>query len=213
MSNARAACFLQDGEISDESDGDEPAPEALARYLSMRRHTVGVSDGRWALWRERSFPRALPLAAARCSLAHSRLSSSKPWPFALVFVQTNCGAPPYAVDCKLSLLVSGMRFLPTHACVVVLSRFRSGEDSLRFCPVRRSRACEKRRREVLLFAPNVVSNGQCTQLLLNGAEVQSWPHALRSDCIVHVTWRKTRWFQRDARAFRVFKWSRFALLR
>lgn len=32
--------------MSDESDADEPAPEALARYLSMRRHTVGVSDAR-----------------------------------------------------------------------------------------------------------------------------------------------------------------------
>lgn len=27
--------------MSDDSDTDEPSPEALKRYLSMRRHTVG----------------------------------------------------------------------------------------------------------------------------------------------------------------------------
>uniref|UniRef100_H2YQW3 Uncharacterized protein n=1 Tax=Ciona savignyi TaxID=51511 RepID=H2YQW3_CIOSA len=31
---------IQEGEVpSDESDAEEPSPEALARYLSMRRHT------------------------------------------------------------------------------------------------------------------------------------------------------------------------------
>ena len=34
-------------EASDESDVEEPSPEALARYLSMRRHTFGVSDARF----------------------------------------------------------------------------------------------------------------------------------------------------------------------
>ena len=38
---------FQEGEgVSDDSEGEEPSPEALARYLSMRRHTVGVSDAR-----------------------------------------------------------------------------------------------------------------------------------------------------------------------
>ncbi|XP_076800725.1 uncharacterized protein LOC143445481 isoform X2 [Clavelina lepadiformis] len=39
--------IVQEGEgVSDDSEGEEPSPEALARYLSMRRHTVGVSDAR-----------------------------------------------------------------------------------------------------------------------------------------------------------------------
>lgn len=29
-----------------DSDGEEPRPEALARYLAMRRHTVGVGDSK-----------------------------------------------------------------------------------------------------------------------------------------------------------------------
>ena len=29
-----------------DSDSEEPSPEALARYLAMRRHTVGVGDSR-----------------------------------------------------------------------------------------------------------------------------------------------------------------------
>lgn len=32
--------------MSDDSDTDEPSPEALKRYLSMRRHTVGMTDPR-----------------------------------------------------------------------------------------------------------------------------------------------------------------------
>ena len=28
-----------------ESDDEEPAPEALMRYMAMRRHTIGVGDG------------------------------------------------------------------------------------------------------------------------------------------------------------------------
>ncbi|XP_055279050.1 serine/threonine-protein kinase SIK3 isoform X4 [Moschus berezovskii] len=36
-----------DGAVSVDSDeGEEPSPEALVRYLSMRRHTVGVADPR-----------------------------------------------------------------------------------------------------------------------------------------------------------------------
>ena len=37
----------QQVEDSNQSDSDEePSPEALARYLAMRRHTVGVGDAR-----------------------------------------------------------------------------------------------------------------------------------------------------------------------
>lgn len=37
-----------DGTLNLDSDeGEEPSPEALVRYLSMRRHTVGVADPRW----------------------------------------------------------------------------------------------------------------------------------------------------------------------
>ena len=32
--------------ISSDSDTEEPSPEALARYLAMRRHTVGVGDSK-----------------------------------------------------------------------------------------------------------------------------------------------------------------------
>lgn len=32
--------------MSDDSDMDEPSPEALRRYQSMRRHTVGMTDPR-----------------------------------------------------------------------------------------------------------------------------------------------------------------------
>nr|XP_039249213.1 serine/threonine-protein kinase SIK3-like isoform X1 [Styela clava] len=34
-------------EMSDDSDTDEPSPEALQRYLTMRRHTVGMPDPRY----------------------------------------------------------------------------------------------------------------------------------------------------------------------
>ena len=30
--------------INLDSDPDEPSPEAMARYLSMRRHTIGMGD-------------------------------------------------------------------------------------------------------------------------------------------------------------------------
>lgn len=33
----------------DSDEGEEPSPEALVRYLSMRRHTVGVADPRLVL--------------------------------------------------------------------------------------------------------------------------------------------------------------------
>ena len=36
---------VEEVENSD-SDTEEPSPEALARYLAMRRHTVGVGDNR-----------------------------------------------------------------------------------------------------------------------------------------------------------------------
>ena len=39
--------FQTDGSMALDSDeGEEPSPEAMARYLSMRRHTVGVPDPR-----------------------------------------------------------------------------------------------------------------------------------------------------------------------
>lgn len=39
-----------DGTMALDSDeGEEPSPEAMARYLSMRRHTVGVPDPRYTL--------------------------------------------------------------------------------------------------------------------------------------------------------------------
>lgn len=36
--------------MSDDSDMDEPSPEALRRYQSMRRHTVGMTDPRFVIW-------------------------------------------------------------------------------------------------------------------------------------------------------------------
>lgn len=33
----------------DSDDAEEPSPEAMARYLSMRRHTVGVPDPRYSI--------------------------------------------------------------------------------------------------------------------------------------------------------------------
>ena len=33
----------------DSDEGEEPSPEAMARYLSMRRHTVGVPDPRYCV--------------------------------------------------------------------------------------------------------------------------------------------------------------------
>ncbi|XP_061432783.1 serine/threonine-protein kinase SIK3-like [Lethenteron reissneri] len=37
---------MEGGVSFDSDEGDEPSPEALARYLSMRRHTVGVAEPR-----------------------------------------------------------------------------------------------------------------------------------------------------------------------
>ena len=34
------------GEDMNSDSDEEPSPEALARYLAMRRHTVGVGDTR-----------------------------------------------------------------------------------------------------------------------------------------------------------------------
>lgn len=44
-----SVCLVQpDGTMALDSDeGEEPSPEAMARYLSMRRHTVGVPDPRY----------------------------------------------------------------------------------------------------------------------------------------------------------------------
>lgn len=39
-------CFQWDEMMSSDSETDEPCPEALARYLAMRRHTVGVGDSK-----------------------------------------------------------------------------------------------------------------------------------------------------------------------
>jgi len=36
-------CTQTDETISLDSDSEEPSPEALARYLTMRRHTVGLA--------------------------------------------------------------------------------------------------------------------------------------------------------------------------
>ncbi|KAG7470805.1 hypothetical protein MATL_G00117820 [Megalops atlanticus] len=54
-----------DGNMALDSDeGEEPSPEAMARYLSMRRHTVGVPDPRAEMQEELQklvpFPRTTP---------------------------------------------------------------------------------------------------------------------------------------------------------
>uniref|UniRef100_A0A4W5M5S4 non-specific serine/threonine protein kinase n=1 Tax=Hucho hucho TaxID=62062 RepID=A0A4W5M5S4_9TELE len=55
-----------DGNMAlDSDDAEEPSPEAMARYLSMRRHTVGVPDPRTEMQEELQklppgFPRAAP---------------------------------------------------------------------------------------------------------------------------------------------------------
>ncbi|MGH0159627.1 UNVERIFIED_CONTAM: hypothetical protein FKN15_065484 [Acipenser sinensis] len=57
-----------DGTMTLDSDeGEEPSPEAMARYLSMRRHTVGVADPRTEMAEELQklvpgFPRLAPQA-------------------------------------------------------------------------------------------------------------------------------------------------------
>uniref|UniRef100_H3B4Y8 non-specific serine/threonine protein kinase n=1 Tax=Latimeria chalumnae TaxID=7897 RepID=H3B4Y8_LATCH len=57
-----------DGTMNLDSDeGEEPSPEAMARYLSMRRHTVGVADPRTEVTEElqkllAGFPRVTPQA-------------------------------------------------------------------------------------------------------------------------------------------------------
>lgn len=40
----------------DSDEGEEPSPEAMARYLSMRRHTVGVPNQRYELTTSRLPP-------------------------------------------------------------------------------------------------------------------------------------------------------------
>ncbi|XP_069081067.1 serine/threonine-protein kinase SIK3 isoform X3 [Pleurodeles waltl] len=58
-----------DGTMNLDSDeGEEPSPEALARYLSMRRHTVGVPDPHTEVTEDMQkllpgFPRVTPQAA------------------------------------------------------------------------------------------------------------------------------------------------------
>ena len=39
-------CWLQREDTNQSDSDEEPSPEALARYLAMRRHTVGVGDSR-----------------------------------------------------------------------------------------------------------------------------------------------------------------------
>ncbi|NXC21255.1 SIK3 kinase, partial [Corythaeola cristata] len=57
-----------DGTMNLDSDeGEEPSPEALVRYLSMRRHTVGVADPRTEVMEDLQkllpgFPRVAPQA-------------------------------------------------------------------------------------------------------------------------------------------------------
>ncbi|XP_010295658.1 PREDICTED: serine/threonine-protein kinase SIK3, partial [Phaethon lepturus] len=57
-----------DGTMNLDSDeGEEPSPEALVRYLSMRRHTVGVADPRTEVMEDLQkllpgFPRVTPQA-------------------------------------------------------------------------------------------------------------------------------------------------------
>ncbi|XP_062329939.1 serine/threonine-protein kinase SIK3 homolog isoform X1 [Osmerus eperlanus] len=55
-----------DGNMALDSDeGEEPSPEAMARYLSMRRHTVGVPDPRADMQEElQKLPPGFPRGAA-----------------------------------------------------------------------------------------------------------------------------------------------------
>ncbi|KAM7085133.1 serine/threonine-protein kinase SIK3 isoform 3-T3 [Molossus nigricans] len=73
-----------DGTVNLDSDeGEEPSPEALVRYLSMRRHTVGVADPRMEVMDDLQklfpgFPGVSPQApllqvAPNMSLVHSPL--------------------------------------------------------------------------------------------------------------------------------------------
>uniref|UniRef100_A0A674CBM8 non-specific serine/threonine protein kinase n=1 Tax=Salmo trutta TaxID=8032 RepID=A0A674CBM8_SALTR len=60
------AVQVPDGNMAlDSDDAEEPSPEAMARYLSMRRHTVGVPDPRTEMQEELQklppgFPRVAP---------------------------------------------------------------------------------------------------------------------------------------------------------
>ncbi|XP_067827051.1 serine/threonine-protein kinase SIK3 homolog isoform X3 [Heptranchias perlo] len=63
----RERTLQTDGNMNLDSDeGEEPSPEALARYLSMRRHTVGVADPRTEVTEDLQkchlpgFPRVMP---------------------------------------------------------------------------------------------------------------------------------------------------------
>ncbi|XP_061924012.1 serine/threonine-protein kinase SIK3 homolog isoform X2 [Entelurus aequoreus] len=48
----------------DSDEGEEPSPEAMARYLSMRRHTVGVPDQRTAMQEDlQKLPSGFPRGA------------------------------------------------------------------------------------------------------------------------------------------------------
>uniref|UniRef100_A0A8C7X3I1 non-specific serine/threonine protein kinase n=1 Tax=Oryzias sinensis TaxID=183150 RepID=A0A8C7X3I1_9TELE len=53
-----------DGSMALDSDeGEEPSPEAMARYLSMRRHTVGVPDQRTEMQEDQKLPPGFPRGA------------------------------------------------------------------------------------------------------------------------------------------------------
>uniref|UniRef100_A0A4W5M515 non-specific serine/threonine protein kinase n=1 Tax=Hucho hucho TaxID=62062 RepID=A0A4W5M515_9TELE len=63
--NAVQVTFPDGNMALDSDDAEEPSPEAMARYLSMRRHTVGVPDPRTEMQEELQklppgFPRAAP---------------------------------------------------------------------------------------------------------------------------------------------------------
>ncbi|ELU10035.1 hypothetical protein CAPTEDRAFT_103587 [Capitella teleta] len=52
--------FQWDEMMSSDSETDEPCPEALARYLAMRRHTVGVGDSKHEAPEDPRLPLPLP---------------------------------------------------------------------------------------------------------------------------------------------------------
>ncbi|KAK7499798.1 hypothetical protein BaRGS_00008889, partial [Batillaria attramentaria] len=75
---AQAHTVHQQAEDSNQSDSDEePSPEALARYLAMRRHTVGVGDARHESPED-----------ARAKLAHNQPLIANPH-------HPNLGLPPF----------------------------------------------------------------------------------------------------------------------
>ncbi|XP_048836956.1 LOW QUALITY PROTEIN: serine/threonine-protein kinase SIK3 homolog [Brienomyrus brachyistius] len=66
----------------DSDEGEEPSPEAMARYLSMRRHTVGVPD-----------PRSDPQEDLPKDIDHLRMVTPPPIPF-VAFGNNHMLVPP-----------------------------------------------------------------------------------------------------------------------